>query len=233
MLINLVKTKSTIITTKQKHQLSDLSLRLSLDGLNIENVTGHRLLGLIVDNKFQWQAQTEHICKSMSKKLFLLSQLQYIINIDTRKPFYNAHIKPHIDYASVVWDGCGEVQLKRLNSLRRRACKLILPDPSLFTEQKMSALGILNLPQQLAYNKGMCMHKVLNNSSPNYLAQLFISHQSHYTNSRNNLYVPRPRLVLFKCNRVYCIHVPGHDPITFSFRSFSFLIGWGFYGPII
>ena len=34
-----------------------------------------------------------------------------------------------------------------------------------------------------------------------------------------------------RCNRVYCIHVPGHDPITFSFRSFSFLIGWGFYGP--
>ena len=42
------------------------------------------------------------------------------------------------------------------------------------------------------------MHKVLNNNSPNYLAQLFISHQSHYTNSRNNLYVPRPRLDLFK-----------------------------------
>ena len=29
------------------------------------------------------------------------------------------------------------------------------------------------------------------------------------------------------CNRVYCIHVPGHDPLTFSFRSFSFLIGVG------
>ena len=28
-----------------------------------------------------------------------------------------------------------------------------------------------------------------------------------------------------------CI-VPGHDPITLSFRSFSFLIGWGFYGLI-
>ena len=42
------------------------------------------------------------------------------------------------------------------------------------------------------------MHKVLNNNSPNYLAQLFISHQSHYTNSRNNPYVPRPSLDLFK-----------------------------------
>ena len=101
-----------IITTRQKHQLSDLSSRLSLDGQNIENVTEHRLLGLVVDNKFRWQAQIEHICKSMSKELFLLSQLQHIINIDTRKLFYNAHIKPHIDYASVVWDGCGEVHLK-------------------------------------------------------------------------------------------------------------------------
>ena len=143
-----------IITTRQKHQLSDLSLRLSLDGQNIENVTEHRLLGLIVDNKFRWQAQIEHICKSMSKELFLLSLLQY--NIDTRKLFYNAHIEPHIDYASLVLDGCGEVSLKKhLNSIHRRAGKLILSDPSLSTEQKMSALGILNLPQQLAYNKGI------------------------------------------------------------------------------
>ena len=140
-----------------------------------------------------------HMQKHVKKtKLFLLSQLQHIINIDTRKLFYNAHIKPHIDYASVVWDGCGEVHLKKLNYLHRRAGKLILPDPSLSTEQKMRALGILNLPQQLIYNKGIFIHKVLNNNSPNYLAQLFISHQSHNTNSRNNLYVPRTRLDLFK-----------------------------------
>ena len=62
----------------------------------------------------------------------------------------------------------------------------------------MRALGILNLPQQVAYNKRIFMHKILNNNSPNYLAQHFISHQSHYTNSRNNLYVPTPRLDLFK-----------------------------------
>ena len=93
--------------------------------------------------------------------------------------------------------------LKKMNSLHRKAGKLILPDPSLSTEQKMRALGILNLPQQLAYNKGIFTRKVLNNNFPNYLAQLFISHQSHYTNSRNNLYVPRPRLDLFKTSISY------------------------------
>jgi len=61
---------------------------------------------------------------------------------------------------------------------KRRAGKLILPEPSQYTEQKMSALEILNLPvpQQLTYNKRIFMHKVLNNNSPNYLAQPFISH---------------------------------------------------------
>ena len=101
-----------VITTRQKHQLSGLSLRLSLDDQNNENVTEHSLLGLIVDNKFRWQAQSNtHIMQKHVKKT-VLSQLQHIINIDTRKIFYNTHIKPHIDYASGVWDGCGEVDLK-------------------------------------------------------------------------------------------------------------------------
>ena len=46
----LIKTKSMIITKRQKHQLSDLSLSLSLDSQNIEKVTEHWLLGVIVDN---------------------------------------------------------------------------------------------------------------------------------------------------------------------------------------
>ena len=64
----------------------------------------------------------------------------------------------------------------------------------------MSALRILNLPQQLPYNKGVFMHKVLSTNSPNYREQLFTSYVSHYTNSRNNRYVARPRLDLFKTN---------------------------------
>ena len=105
--------------------------RLVLDRQNIENITEDRLfLGLIFDNKCRWPAQIEHThthartharththththrCKIMSKELFL-SQLQHTINIDNQKIFYNAHIKPHIDYASVVWGGCSEVHLKR------------------------------------------------------------------------------------------------------------------------
>ena len=69
--------KSVIITTRQKHQLSDVSLRLSSVCQNIENVTEHRLLGFIVDTKFRWQAQIEcryaKACKKEKKCFFFLN----------------------------------------------------------------------------------------------------------------------------------------------------------------
>ena len=58
-----------IITTWQKHQLSDLSLRLSLDGQNIENVIEHRLLGLTVDKKFDGKPRSNTYAKACQNKI--------------------------------------------------------------------------------------------------------------------------------------------------------------------
>ena len=196
-----------VITARQKHQLSGLSLRLLLNGQNIENVTEHRLLGLNVGRKCLWQTQIEYICQSMqkqqqqqqqnkNKRVSCLSTAAYR-QFQYQKNRQRSHKNSHrLCVCSVGW--LWRSTITKLNSRHRRAGRLICPDPSLSTEQKMSALGILNLPQQLTYNKGTFMYKVFNNNSRNYLAQLFISHLSHYTNSRNNLYVPRPKLDLFK-----------------------------------
>ena len=73
------------------------------------------------------------------------------VDIDTRKLFFNAHIKPHIDYASVVWDGCSDLIKKRLNSLHRRAVKLILPDTTLTTDQRLKEMRIMSL-QKLTHS---------------------------------------------------------------------------------
>ena len=74
-----------------------------------------------------------------------------------RKYFYNAYRKPHCHYASIVWDGCGEVHLKELNFLNRRVGKLIVPDFSPSTQQTTSAAGTLNLLQQLSVKEYPCI----------------------------------------------------------------------------
>ena len=129
------------------------------------------------------------------------SKLRYIVDIDTRKLFFNAHIKPHIDYASVVWDGCSDVLNKRLNSLHRRAVKLILPDTTLTTDQKLKEMRIMSLQKQQKhseYNKGLLMYRVLSNEAPGYISNLYTRTPSRYSNSRNyHLSLPRPRIDIF------------------------------------
>ena len=75
MIIHPAKTKSMVIATRQKHQLSPLQLELTLEKTDTEQVHEHRVLGVTIDAEIKWQSQLSNVCKTVSKTLFLLSQL--------------------------------------------------------------------------------------------------------------------------------------------------------------
>ena len=94
---NPIKTKSMTIATRQKQQLSSLPLDLVLREAKIYQVSDNRLLGITTDSKLRWDSHTGNVCNTVSRRVFLLSKLRYIVDIDTKNLFFNAHIKPHID----------------------------------------------------------------------------------------------------------------------------------------
>ena len=67
MILNSNKTKSMVITTRQKHQLKQLSLLLSVNSSNIEQVREHRVLGVILDQEMKWEAHINSLCKRISR----------------------------------------------------------------------------------------------------------------------------------------------------------------------
>ena len=203
MLIHPDKTKSMLIGTRQKLQLTPLILNLTIESTSIQQVSQHRLLGVELDDQLSWKPHTEKVCKKLSQNLFLLSKLKHYVGIVARKLFFKAHIKSHIDYASTVWDKCSENHFKRVNSLYRRAAKLILPDPTLSTDEKMDKLGILPLDKQLALNKAVFMYKIVRKRAPAYLCNTFEHSQTRYVNSRSTLKVLRPRIDLSKTSLSY------------------------------
>ena len=143
-------------------------------------------------------------CKILSRHLYVLSQLRHITDEYTRKIFYEAHIKSHIDYASTLWDGCCDNLFKKLRSLYRRSAKLINPDPSLTTDQKLTSLEMLPLKEHLSLNKSIFMYKFFSGSLPSYLNDLLpkIKHSS-YATSRCALTLPLPRIDLAKTSLCY------------------------------
>lgn len=103
-----------------------------------------------------------------------------------------------IDYASTVWDMCAQTHMEHVNSLYRRAAKLILPDPSLSTDDKMRKLNILPLRKQFEYNKSIFMYKITNQLAPSYLFKFLEASQTRYENSRSGFKPSRPRIDLTK-----------------------------------
>ena len=71
-----------------------------------------------------------------------------------------------------------DVLKKRLNSLHRRAVKLVPPDTTLTTHQKLKEMRIMSLQKQLEYNNGLFMYRVLNNEAPEYISNLY-THTPH------------------------------------------------------
>ena len=181
------------LTTRQKHQLRPLHLNLSLKDSHIEQVHEYRHLGVIIDDEFSWQSHIIGTCKTVSKTLYLLSQLRHFVDTPKRKLFYHAHISFHLTYASTVWEGCSDILFNKLNSLHRRAAQLI-SDPSLSTDTKLRYMGILPLKEKLMFNKAVLVFKAYKNLAPLYLKQLFSCSSIRTT----YITLPKPRIYLFK-----------------------------------
>ena len=117
---------------------------------------------------------------------------------DARKIFFQAHLLSHINYASTVWSGASEVHLKKLNSLHRRAAKLILPDQSLSTTEKINKLNILPLHKRLNFNQCVTMFKIHTGKAPPYLSDFLHRPPARY--GSNNYVLPRPRTARYGSN---------------------------------
>ena len=91
-----------LITSRQKrHNLKNSVLSLRYNDNDIKMSACNKILGVNVDENLL--CQFHYISKKLSSYLWLLSKIRSYLSLDHRKLFYNAYIKPHIEYCSVVW----------------------------------------------------------------------------------------------------------------------------------
>ena len=207
MVINTEKTKVMLITTRQKRQRlqkSVLSLRYS--DIDIRMSTCDKILGVFVDENLLWNDQFHHISKKLASYLWLLSKIRSYLSPSHRLLFYNAYIKPHIEYCSIIWSNTSNSNINKINKLQRRACKLILSQEYSGLEESLKRLNILSFDQSVFLNKAKIMYKVHNNIAPSYLQELFHMRDINLNNTVSNLrsvaqhnyIVPQPKCNLFK-----------------------------------
>ena len=133
-----LKTKCTLIPRRLKrllvtgkrlqHKLFEetATLKLRLDATNIDQLSHHKLLGLIIDKDNSFEAHIDELCKKLSKPLGLLRHISPYLKQRHKLTFYLAAIKPVMLYLSPIWSSSNKELLERVLRMQKRAARIIL-----------------------------------------------------------------------------------------------------------
>ena len=211
MVINTDKTKVMLITSRQKRSnLQDNNLELNFNDVDLKLSSNEKVLGVQIEENLLWNSHFQYISKKIASSLWLLSQIKSFLSVDDKLLFYNAYIRPHIEYCSVIWGNSTNFNIKKMTKLRRRACKLILGSEYRHLDEACSHLKILSFNESVFLNKAKMMYKIANNIAPSYLINLFqmrnssddtISSLRSVTN--RNFLIAKPKPNLFKNSLSY------------------------------
>ena len=204
MHLNAFKTKCMLMGTKQKlSRISKKDLNLFINDNEIENVSSHKVLGIMIDSSLTWNEQIDYIVKKINSKVFLFSRIKKFLPKDTRILYYNAYIQPLFDYCITIWGNCSKQNIERLLKLQKKIARMILdksydhPSEPLFKELKW-----LSIDKRIEYQKSLLMYKCQNEIAPQYLQDLFKFNSSDVYKLRSvtnsNLAIPKPKTEIFK-----------------------------------
>ncbi|XP_026326736.1 uncharacterized protein LOC113235292 [Hyposmocoma kahamanoa] len=88
------------------------------------------ILGVDISNEVQFRGHLENKAKMASKKIGVLNRAKRCFTSGHRLLLYKAQVRPHMEYCSHLWAGAPKYQLDPLDSIQRRAVRIV-DDPML------------------------------------------------------------------------------------------------------
>ena len=165
----------------------DTSLRLDvkIDDSVIEQVSSHKILGVVIDSQMNYESHIDELCKKLSKRIGLLKHISPFLKQRQRETYYNGVIKPTLLYGSMIWDSSNVEHLQSILKLQKRAARIIL-DPERLTPSVVLFNNLNWFPftkQSLIKRYALGYKRVHNYITPSYLNSL-LGRNSEIRNSQ-------------------------------------------------
>ena len=145
---------------------------LVYDNFDLQVTSYEKVLGVNIDDNLTWTNHFQYVTKKISTNLWLLSQIKSYLPLKHRMIYYNAYIKPHLEYCCVIWGNSFNSNLYKIEKLQRRACKIILGKDYKSLDDARRQLNMLSFEELVFINKAKVMFKVTHGLSPIYIIGL-------------------------------------------------------------
>lgn len=188
LVLNAKKTQSIIFSTKRTNLSDPPVIIVGNDSVEYTNVVKN--LGILMDSRFNWNAQVNAVCSKVYNSLHSLVTLRYCTPQHIRVQLARSLIIPLFDYGDILFSLVSKKNLNKLNlaynAVTRYAYNLRKFDH--ISNYKKALLGC-TFTNHLQLRLCVQTHKILNNP-PTYLQNFFTYARSSRVSS---LIIPRCR----------------------------------------
>ena len=146
--------------------------------LNFRNIVlhesdSHKHLGVTLSQNLSWKKHITSVASRGRKQLGILQTLKYRVPRNTLINLYNSFVRSHLEYASVVWDGCSlseSIQIEQVQYNAGLICTGGMKGSSgtLVREE----LQWSPLSHRRTFHKLVQFWKIKNNNAPEYLRSI-------------------------------------------------------------
>ena len=188
--LNVAKTNSMLITTKQKRNIlkdTNLDLDLNLRESELEVVQKTKYLGVQIDCSLDWKEQINAVSAKVSRAVGFLKHAKNFLPRETLKTLYTGIVEPHFRYCCSVWGCCGSTEINQLQKLQNRAARIVT-NSSFNTPSRplIEVLGWKTIEQLISIESKTMVFKSLNELAPQYLCGLFTKNSQCSTRTLRN-----------------------------------------------
>ena len=197
--LNVAKTHSMLISTKQKHKSlksRNEALDLKIRDNEFEVVQKTKYLGVQIDYCLNCKEQIKAVSTKVSRAIDFLRHAKSFLPQASLKTLYTGIVEPHFRYCCSVWGCAGSTDTNQLQKLQNRAARIIT-NSSFDTPSRplIAELGWQTIEELIDNESKIMVFKSLNDLAPQYLCNLFTKKSAcsshNLRNTESDLRLPK------------------------------------------
>ena len=114
----------------------------------LEDVSVERTLGVLINNKLKWSEQISNATLKANYVLGILKRTFKKWNPNMFVKLYTAYVRPILEYCAPIWCPFLLKDIKKLESVQRRATKLVPQLRNMKYEKRLANLGLSSLAER-------------------------------------------------------------------------------------
>ena len=133
-----------------------------MNGHTLECISSEKDLGVLIDDTLKFHLQTAAATKKANQVLGVIKRSYQTRDTFTMATLYKSMVRPHLEYGNVIWGPFYAGDKKAVESVQRRATKLIPELREKTYEERLRALDLPSLEYRRKRGDMIQCYKIFN-----------------------------------------------------------------------